>query len=283
MWFDEALWNTPGVALMVVRKGGVNIASLMTNRVACFVLPYAYKTSKDTGSHSLWQPMLVTLNDSRSLTQFTPASMEVTPKNTAERALTVVVLMFAMMVFSSFLSSITGAMTQLRQIHSQYDQNHSLLRRYLQRHLVDRDLSVRILRYVEHQMLIRKEMIQDKDVVLLDVLSKPLQQELVQAKMSPNLKVHPFFDMYSQTDDVAMRKASAMHIYIYICMYACMYVCMYVCTHIYIYIYAYIYYKLINLYIYVCVHMCVYIYIYIYVYIYIFTHMYIHICLLLMS
>ena len=54
--------------------------------------------------------------------------------------------MFAMMVFSSFVSSITGAMTQLRVMTGAYDRMISFLRRYLQAHDISRDLSVRIIR-----------------------------------------------------------------------------------------------------------------------------------------
>merc|ERR1719491_32015 len=53
-----------------------------------------------------------------SLTQFTPASMEVVPENTVERVFCVMVLVFAMVTFSSFISSITNAMTQLRNLNS---------------------------------------------------------------------------------------------------------------------------------------------------------------------
>merc|ERR1712176_173624 len=46
-----------------------------------------------------------------SLTQFTPASMEVTPKNAYERFFNIVVIVMALVIFSSFVSSITQAMT----------------------------------------------------------------------------------------------------------------------------------------------------------------------------
>merc|ERR1719326_972496 len=54
-----------------------------------------------------------------SLTQFTPASMEISARNTAERVYTVCVLMFAMVTFSSFISSITNATTQLRKLDAE--------------------------------------------------------------------------------------------------------------------------------------------------------------------
>merc|ERR1712139_444488 len=79
-----------------------------------------------------------------TLTQFTPAGMEVYPHNPTERAFAVVVLLFALVFFSSFLSSITSAMTQLRQLNYATDQQFSLLRRFLKERQVSRELSTRI-------------------------------------------------------------------------------------------------------------------------------------------
>merc|ERR1712232_66922 len=56
-----------------------------------------------------------------SLTQFTPASMDVHPRNLSERMFSVVVLIFALCIFSSFVSSITAAMTYLRNLTAQQD------------------------------------------------------------------------------------------------------------------------------------------------------------------
>merc|ERR1712048_619307 len=64
--------------------------------------PYAYTTSLH------W-----------SITQFTPASMEVTPQNEGERVYATVVIVGALVAFSSFVSSITAAMTHIRKLNAQ--------------------------------------------------------------------------------------------------------------------------------------------------------------------
>merc|ERR1712048_207745 len=51
-----------------------------------------------------------------SLTQFTPASMDISARNIWERAFSIVVLFFAMVAFSSIVGSITGSMTSLRNM-----------------------------------------------------------------------------------------------------------------------------------------------------------------------
>jgi len=140
-----------------------------------------------------------------SLTQFTPASMEVLPENVRERVFSVCVLVFALIVFSSFLSSITSAMTQLRSLHGAADKTMSHLRRFLRHRNIKSELFSRIMRYVEIQMAEHQSTLQEHDVVALKLLSRPLQMELRQATYAPLLKVHPFFRLYELADPEAMR------------------------------------------------------------------------------
>merc|ERR1719313_3303854 len=79
-----------------------------------------------------------------TLTQFTPAGMEVYPHNSIERAFAVIVLLFALLFFSSFLSSITSCMTQLRQLNYATNHQFSLLRRFLKERNIAPELSIRI-------------------------------------------------------------------------------------------------------------------------------------------
>eukprot|EP00928_Gymnodinium_smaydae_P069796 TRINITY_DN5351_c0_g2_i1.p1 TRINITY_DN5351_c0_g2~~TRINITY_DN5351_c0_g2_i1.p1 ORF type:complete len:883 (-),score=104.79 TRINITY_DN5351_c0_g2_i1:86-2734(-) len=141
-----------------------------------------------------------------SLTQFTPASMEIFPRNSKERFFAVTVLLFALLVFSSFLSSITAAMTQLRQMSSIGDKNVSVLRRYLRSRDVDASLSIRILRYVEYKLSVQKNTIQESDVRLLKMISKPLQKELITETYAPVLCEHPYFAIMKTVSAAAIRE-----------------------------------------------------------------------------
>merc|ERR1719480_733486 len=66
-----------------------------------------------------------------SLTQFTPASMDVFPHNYGERTAAITVLIMGLMIFSSFISSITASMTQLRAMQGQNSREIWNLRRYM--------------------------------------------------------------------------------------------------------------------------------------------------------
>eukprot|EP00746_Dinoflagellata_sp_MGD_P067855 gnl/MRDRNA2_/MRDRNA2_28018_c0_seq1.p1 gnl/MRDRNA2_/MRDRNA2_28018_c0~~gnl/MRDRNA2_/MRDRNA2_28018_c0_seq1.p1 ORF type:complete len:924 (-),score=128.16 gnl/MRDRNA2_/MRDRNA2_28018_c0_seq1:67-2673(-) len=140
-----------------------------------------------------------------TLTQFTPAGMEVFPHNTPERAFAVVVLLFALLFFSSFLSSITSAMTQLRQLNYATHQQFSMLRRFLKEREIPQDLSMRIRRYLEHRVNAQKSRIQEKNIGILVLLSEPLHKELQEQTHKPLLCKHPFFDNYCTVAPQAMR------------------------------------------------------------------------------
>uniref|UniRef100_A0A7S1A850 Ion transport domain-containing protein n=1 Tax=Noctiluca scintillans TaxID=2966 RepID=A0A7S1A850_NOCSC len=65
-----------------------------------------------------------------SLTQFTPASMDVSATNIVERVYSILVLLFALVTFTSFVSSITTSMTYLRKMRSEPEQQEAILREY---------------------------------------------------------------------------------------------------------------------------------------------------------
>merc|ERR1712110_795830 len=75
-----------------------------------------------------------------SVTQFTPASMEVSATNLSERIYSVVTILCAMVVFSTFISSITEAMTHLRKVNSRRDEEYAVLRAYFTENKVSMEL-----------------------------------------------------------------------------------------------------------------------------------------------
>jgi len=128
-----------------------------------------------------------------SLTQFTPASMEVVPQNIHERLFSVVVLLFAMITFSSFVSMLTASMSELRNISSDEARQFWLLRRYLRDWGVSRRFSLRLQRYLEYAYHKQRQRVQAKDVKLLALLSGPLHDELRAKTSCVHLVIHPLF------------------------------------------------------------------------------------------
>merc|ERR1719353_2131141 len=103
-----------------------------------------------TESTSTWYKYLTSMH--WSLTQFTPAAMEVMPNNIYERAVSVLCLLFALVVFGSFLSQLTACVTKLRALSSDQERNFSLLRRYLKACQLPDELQIRIRKFLEHKV-----------------------------------------------------------------------------------------------------------------------------------
>eukprot|EP00746_Dinoflagellata_sp_MGD_P017700 gnl/MRDRNA2_/MRDRNA2_140797_c0_seq1.p1 gnl/MRDRNA2_/MRDRNA2_140797_c0~~gnl/MRDRNA2_/MRDRNA2_140797_c0_seq1.p1 ORF type:complete len:390 (+),score=34.86 gnl/MRDRNA2_/MRDRNA2_140797_c0_seq1:31-1170(+) len=140
-----------------------------------------------------------------TLTQFTPAGMEVYPHNEIERFFSVLVLIFALLFFSSFLSSITSAMTQLRQLNAYSSQQFSLVRRFMKENDIRDELAIRIKKHLEHRVHKQKERVQKQDVRIFALLSEPLHKELQEQIHKPILCEHPFFTHYCRLEPHAMR------------------------------------------------------------------------------
>jgi len=129
-----------------------------------------------------------------SWTQFTPASMEVVPKNWLERIFTITILIFAMVTFSSFVSSITNAMTRLRILTSERSENLSLLRAYMTENNISDCLCVSISDFLcAADKESRKQRKKERDVPLLRKLPQSLKLRLQDEVYLPHLTLHPFF------------------------------------------------------------------------------------------
>mmetsp|Transcript_52624 Transcript_52624/g.125711 ORF Transcript_52624/g.125711 Transcript_52624/m.125711 type:complete len:854 (+) Transcript_52624:172-2733(+) len=137
-----------------------------------------------------------------SITQFTPAGMEVQPENMLERSFAVAVVVLAMLGFSYIVGSITGGMTQLRSMKEDQAKQFWSLRRYLRRNNVHLQLSIRIHRHLEHVWKRQKEGTSEASVKLLQFLSSQLREELRCAIEVPHIKVHPLIERMTESDKV---------------------------------------------------------------------------------
>merc|ERR1712012_455507 len=141
-----------------------------------------------------------------SLTQFTPASMEISARNIFERLYSVCVLLFAMLVFSSIVASITTSMTALRNLQGNEMRQFWLLRRYLRQRNIPKSLSDRIIKFLEHRSNIQGKLVQRDKVPVLGGLSEALHNELMHEMYSPELAAHPFFDALKASMPAVMHR-----------------------------------------------------------------------------
>jgi len=128
-----------------------------------------------------------------SLTQFTPASMEVRPYNTVERIYSITALLFALITFSSFLGSITAAITQLRKYTSESVRQQHLLRVYFQKNSISASLSKTIWNFLKDNHFAHQTRSHKEHVQVLRLLPPQLERRLHQELYGPYVTRAPFF------------------------------------------------------------------------------------------
>jgi len=132
-----------------------------------------------------------------SLTQFTPASMSVQPQNVYERFFAIAVLVFGLVLFSSFVSNITASMTQLRTMQDDKSKQFWLLRRYLRQNRVQPQLTFRVLRFVEYACNETEDRVSESRIHVLNLLSEQLREELHYEVAFSRILAHPLMERIS--------------------------------------------------------------------------------------
>jgi len=137
-----------------------------------------------------------------ALCQFTPASMEIVPMNTAERTFTILVVFFALVTFSSFVSSVTAAMTFLRKRHRERTKELDLVRRYLEENRISIELGnrVRFMLQTLNGFTSRKR-VHNGDVPAFKLLPETLRVALHYEVFLPVLQPHPLFSSLCLADE----------------------------------------------------------------------------------
>lgn len=200
------IWNMVKLLLLIICAchlmacawfwiGGVYDASVPNWRAE-------YLDTHPFGNTFLWQ---YTSSFHWAITQFTPASIKVQPENSVERIFAICCLLWAFVSMSTFISGLTSAVMQLRQLSEVKDRQFWLLRAYLMEGSVPTKLSVRITNYCQHAWAMRGKRSQEKSVELLHLLSSSLRMELKVALFAPRLTHHAFFMLIQITAPSTIR------------------------------------------------------------------------------
>jgi len=136
-----------------------------------------------------------------SISQFGVGNVEIEAESTCERIFCIAILLFALVAFSSMVSSITNAMAHLRRLNDRETQL-ALFRRYCMEQRVSTQLMHRIVQYVNCVLDQQRQSIAAVDVGFLKLLSEPLYEELQTEIYEPYLRVHLFFDQLCTLHEV---------------------------------------------------------------------------------
>mmetsp|Transcript_34445 Transcript_34445/g.78550 ORF Transcript_34445/g.78550 Transcript_34445/m.78550 type:complete len:802 (-) Transcript_34445:44-2449(-) len=143
-----------------------------------------------------------------ALTQFTPASMEVVPRNTAERMMAIVVPLFAIGTISSFFSNISNSLMQLRKMREEVSRQQDLARRYMSAKRVSLDLGNRVFGCLRESgfSAAQRQQVHISDVEAFQMLPDNIRLELHSEVFLPVLLPHSFFHCLNDMDRDVMRR-----------------------------------------------------------------------------
>jgi hypothetical protein len=128
-----------------------------------------------------------------AIAQFTPGPQQIQPQNSWERAYTVLVLLFGMVIFSSFIASVTQARMQMSKMMSKFERDFWLLRKFCRQNKISPQLRSRMKRYIDLVVVPAQQKLNTPDVVLIPRLSPYIRAQLTTEIFSQSLGVHPFF------------------------------------------------------------------------------------------
>merc|ERR1712136_729178 len=106
-------------------------------------------------------------------------------------------LLFAMVTFSSFVSSITSAMTHLRSLRTEPDKQKRMVRTYFSENDISAELNQRIWTYLHNSHWNLKKRVHERDVPLLKTLPETLKAKLREERFFPTLEHAPFLRKFS--------------------------------------------------------------------------------------
>jgi hypothetical protein len=139
-----------------------------------------------------------------SLSQFAPGWFHSAPNNSIESIFAIMILITGMITFCYFSASLTNSMMRLNKMGADNDKQFWLLRRYLREHAVDKDLSLRVLRYLEFASSRKRDIVSEERIPILCLLSDQLKCELTYVVDYGGLLRHPLFKVAGSSSETIM-------------------------------------------------------------------------------
>jgi len=132
--------------------------------------------------------------------------MEVSPKNSSERVYNLFTIFISLVLFPTFLSSITNIMAALRRSNSEYVDARNKLFRYLQDNRISLKLSSRIQSVVslQYENMRNSRRVHEPNVSLLNLLPRSLKEQMHTEVYQPIISKHPILAELAQFHERAL-------------------------------------------------------------------------------
>lgn len=131
-----------------------------------------------------------------ALTQFTPAPMEIAPTNVWERLFAIGVVLSALVVFSSFIGSISAKITEIRQLQAERHLEEARIRDYLGSKHISLEVGSAIWCFLRADYKVRKRQLHEEDIRFFEHIPQSLRIKLRIEVYSPILVSHPFLSQF---------------------------------------------------------------------------------------
>mmetsp|Transcript_77240 Transcript_77240/g.250190 ORF Transcript_77240/g.250190 Transcript_77240/m.250190 type:complete len:816 (+) Transcript_77240:201-2648(+) len=131
------------------------------------------------------------------MTQFSPATNNIVPTNFRERAFALAVVVYALIVFSSFVSGLTNAVNQLRRINLERTLEESLIQQFLKSKSISQSLSSDIKSFFRNSYEARRTRVREKDIPFFAEIPKALLVALHVEVYLPRLQTSALWIFHS--------------------------------------------------------------------------------------
>jgi len=139
-----------------------------------------------------------------SLTQFTPAATDIHAHTDVERVYSVCVILFALITFSSFVSSITTTMQALQAKKSERESQEMELRNFFVENNISAELGTQISRFLTKYHFSQKKRKHENDFKFLETLPGHLRRQLREELHVPVITWMPFMECLLSNDAVTV-------------------------------------------------------------------------------
>lgn len=126
-----------------------------------------------------------------SLTQFTPSTTDIAPVNGMERFFACFIVLFALVVFSTFLSSLTTAIIQLKNNNYEWYNERVRIRDFLYHKQVPLTVANRVWHFYRRHYRLRAKIVAESDIRFFKAMPKSLRKELHSYAYIRTLENHP--------------------------------------------------------------------------------------------
>lgn len=142
-----------------------------------------------------------------ALTQFSPATNNIAPQNLRERLFAIVVVLFALVVFSSFVSSVTNSVNQLRVLNQSRTREESAMREFMRVRGISSDLNRRILEFFSTNFAKRQNRIKMQDIKFMNELPDRFRRSLRKEIFLPHLLASHLLILHNEDPGLMQRLA----------------------------------------------------------------------------